>query len=217
MDYAERCDEAKRLEELWYKKIPKFGNSAAPPPLPEGKFALILADPPWRYDFNVTEDKRAIERQYPTMDTEAICGLSWPDKPGEEAITHELPAADNAVLFLWATAPKLEDALDVIDRWSFVYKTHAVWDKEMIGMGHWFRGQHELLLVATRDVFSPPEDALLVSSVIRSKRGAHSEKPVEVYEILESMFPKLTKRHRLELFARQERPGWTPWGNEIAR
>ncbi len=46
MDYAERCDEAKRLEELWYKKIPKFGNSAAPPPLPEGKFALILADPP---------------------------------------------------------------------------------------------------------------------------------------------------------------------------
>lgn len=74
----------------------------------------------------------------------------------EEIKTLSIPSADNAVLFLWATAPKLKEALEVMEAWGFEYRTNAVWDKEIIGMGYWFRGQHELLLVGVKGEFSPP-------------------------------------------------------------
>jgi len=167
-------------------------------PLPEGKYEVILADPPWKYDFS-KDSTDSIECHYPTMTLEEIKNL-------------EVPSADNAVLFLWATAPKLKEALEVMESWGFKYKTCAVWDKEWIGMGYWFRGQHELLLVGIKGKFSPPPEKRRFSSVIREKRREHSRKPEKVYEIIEAMFPQNTK---LELFARNKREGWEAWGNEI--
>lgn len=105
-------------------------------------YGVIYADPPWRYD-DATPN-RAVENHYPTMSNEEICALP-------------VPAADDCVLYLWATAPKLREALEVMEAWGFNYRTHAIWDKVKIGMGYWFRGQHELLLIGTRgDVRTPP-------------------------------------------------------------
>lgn len=170
-------------------------------PLPRGKYRLIYADPPWRYEHIETES-RAIENQYPTMSLDDICALP-------------VPAADDAVLFLWATSPKLAESIKVIEAWGFDYRTCAVWDKEKIGMGYYFRQQHELLLVAARGSLPVPEPSDRVSSVIRVKRGGiHSRKPVQVIELLESMYPKFTKTDRIELFTREPRVGWAAWGNE---
>jgi N6-adenosine-specific RNA methylase IME4 len=47
------------------------------------------------------------------------------------------------------------------------------------------------------------------SSWINAQRGKHSEKPTEVYDLIETMYPALPK---LELFARKRRQGWTAWG-----
>ncbi|GAH49782.1 unnamed protein product, partial [marine sediment metagenome] len=153
-------------------------------------------DPPWKYDFSVSES-RAIESHYPTMTIEEIKKMKIPD-------------SKNAALFLWATAPKLQEALEIILAWGFEYKTHAIWDKEIIGMGYWFRGQHELLLVSTKGDSVPPETPHRFSSIIREKRGKeHSRKPEKVYEILEIMFPEQKK---IELFATKKRNGWTSWG-----
>lgn len=55
-----------------------------------------------------------------------------------------VPSAKDSVLFMWATSPKLPQALEVMAAWGFAYKTHSIWDKVLIGMGYWFRGQHEL-------------------------------------------------------------------------
>lgn len=171
-----------------------------PRPLPEaGYFNLVLADPPWRYE-HVKTESRAIENQYPTMGLAEIAAL-------------KVPAADDCVLFLWATSPKLAEAIGVIAGWGFTYRTCAVWDKEVIGMGYYFRQQHELLLVATRGEPGPPQEDSRLSSVIRSRRGKHSAKPEIVYEILERMYPHAA---RLELFARNQREGWTSWGNQLA-
>jgi N6-adenosine-specific RNA methylase IME4 len=115
------------------------------------------------------------------------------------------------VLFLWATAPKLREALRIVEEWGFAYKSHGVWDKARLGMGYWFRGQHELLLVATRGEFSPPDEEARVGSVLTAERRLHSEKPVEVVEWIEGWWPDLPK---VELFARARREGWTPWGVE---
>ena len=165
---------------------------------PKGQYDLILCDPPWQYDFSETGN-REIENQYPTMTVEELENL-------------KIPLSDDCVLFLWATAPKLREAISMIDAWGFQYKTHAIWDKTKIGMGYWFRGQHELLLVATRGNVSPPEQSDRVSSIFTEARTRHSAKPSCVYEWIESAFPNLTK---CEMFCRAPRAGWAAWGNEV--
>jgi N6-adenosine-specific RNA methylase IME4 len=193
---AEKIEEGKRvvkeiLREWRYQQL-------EPPPLPKEKFDVIYADPPWEYEFSVSES-REIENHYPTMTLDELKRL-------------EIPAADNAVLFLWAPPPKLPEALEVMKAWGFRYVTCAVWDKEKIGMGYWFRQQHELLLVGVKGNYSPPPPDKRFPSVIRSPRTEHSRKPEVVYELIEAMFPNA---RLLELFARRnDRPRWVAWGNE---
>lgn len=183
-------------EEKKRRAIQQIRNST--PAIPSDRFDLILCDPPWQYDFAET-DNRKIENHYPTMPVEEICNL-------------EPPAASDCLLFMWATAPKLREAFQVIDAWGFEYKTHGVWDKQMIGMGYWFRGQHELLFVATSGDVSPPGQEHRISSLFSEKRGRHSAKPACVYEWIEKAFPN---RKKCEMFARKVRNDWHSWGNEV--
>ena len=166
-----------------------------------GRFALIYADPPWRYEHPIS-DSRDIENQYPTMALADICALP--------VVERALP---DCVLLLWAPSSKLAEAMEVLSAWGFSYRTCAVWDKEVIGPGYFFRQQHELLLLAARGSPPAPAPSDRVASVIRSRRGAHSEKPQLVYEMIERMYPALPK---LELFARGRREGWSAWGNQAA-
>jgi N6-adenosine-specific RNA methylase IME4 len=164
------------------------------------KYAVIYADPPWEYEHCKT-DNRKIENHYPTMSLDKI---------------KELPVNnivfDDSILFLWATSPKLEEAIQVINSWGFNYRTCAVWDKQKIGMGYYFRQQHELLLVATKGELPVPIPENRVSSVLSYSRGKHSEKPEEIYNIIDKMYPEYEK---IELFARRnDKNGWEAWGNE---
>lgn len=180
------------------KYLPQPKENIVDSPLPEGVYDVIYADPPWKYDFSETES-REIENKYPTLSLEEIKKMA-------------VPSADNSVLFLWVTAPKLKEALEVMDSWGFEYKTHMVWDKEIIGMGYWFRGRHELLLVGVKGEVSPPEPSRRRESVRTIRRGEHSSKPAYFREMIQSYFPESRK---LELFAREESEGWEVWGNEI--
>ena len=167
-----------------------------------GKYSLIYADPPWRYDFPpMGGTNRSVENHYPTMTMEDIIALPVRD------IAHE-----NAVLFLWATAPLLMKTNLVLEAWGFTYRTNAVWIKDQIGTGYHFRNRHELLLVAKRGELPPPPTEARQDSVIESPRRGHSEKPEVFYDIIELMYPDLTK---IELFARNRRRGWKSWGNQV--
>ncbi|TRZ69880.1 MAG: hypothetical protein D4R96_02500 [Nitrosopumilaceae archaeon] len=179
-----------------YNKIHRQEKKRNAGPIPEGEFSVILSDPPWQYYLN---GKGSPENHYDTMSTESICNLS-------------IPSAKNSILFLWATAPKLQDALEVMERWGFEYKTNMVWVKDKIGTGYYFRGQHELLLVGKKGQILVPEVEDIPNSVLISPRRAHSEKPSEVYNIIEKMYPN---QKYLELFARNKRENWTSWGNEL--
>jgi len=109
------------------------------PPKPlNGKYNVIYADPPWQYDFAEAKN-REIENHYPTMNLDDIKNL-------------KIPCEENAVILMWVTAPKLEEAIQVLNGWGFTYKTCAVWDKEIIGMGYWFRGQHELSITKKKGI-----------------------------------------------------------------
>lgn len=176
-------------------------SAAGPPPMDTlTKHKVIYADPPWRYEFSAT-DSRRIENHYPTMALEDICAL-------------EVPAADDAVLYMWATSPKLANAMKVIESWGFKYTTSMVWVKPSLGMGFYARIRHEMLLIATRGNPGTPEPSVRPDSVIEAPRGAHSVKPL-LHDQLDAWWPSVTK---VELFARQpvDSPWWTTWGNDQA-
>ena len=164
-----------------------------------GPFDLILADPPWRYE-HCEADNREIENQYHTASLPEI----WQHKE------HLNPKQD-CILFLWATAPKLSEAMTVMERWGFNYRSCAVWDKQVIGMGYWWRIQHELLLVGVRGKPGCTPEPARISSIFSERRGTHSTKPQCVYQWIERAFPDAVK---LEMYCRQPRQGWAAWGNE---
>ncbi len=170
----------------------------ASPPLPEGPFDLIYGDPAWRSQS--PGSGWSPEQHYPTMAVEEIKAIP-------------VPAAENAALFLWVVNALLPQGLEVMEAWGFEYKTNLVWRKPSIGLGHWARNRHELLLFGTRGNFGLPAEPDRPDSVIEARRGRHSQKPEQVYELIERMFPTAS---RLELFARKQRLGWASWGNEIA-
>ncbi len=127
------------------------------------KYQIIYADPPWEYR-HCASDNRKIENHYQTMTAEELRNLN-------------VPAEDNSVMFMWVTAPKVSEAIDLLRAWGFDYRSCLVWDKEMIGLGYWSRVQHELIFVGVKGEFKPPAAELRISSVIKVKRAAHSDKP----------------------------------------
>jgi len=189
--------------------------------LERGHYGAILADPPWRFGTwdSVTVVKprsygiASAAVHYTTMDIEEICALPI----GELA-------ADDCALFLWMCWPQLEDTLKVIAAWGFKFKTAAfVWTKahagqlemfeqsipDQMGMGYWTRANTEPCLLATRG--RPKRINADVRQAIIEPRRQHSRKPDGIHGRIE----RLVAGPYLELFARQRRPGWDVWGNEV--
>lgn len=171
------------------------------PPFPKKRYGVILADPPWAFStYSENGLDRSADNHYPTLDTDTLCGVG-----------PYVPAADDCVLFLWATSPMLPDALRVMEAWGFTYKSHFIWNKDKIGTGYWNRNKHELLLVGTRGNIPAPAMGEQAHSVIDAPVRLHSEKPAAFYLLIENYFPNLPK---IELNARRARPGWEAWGLE---
>lgn len=172
--------------------------------LPSGIYNVIYADPPWQYD-NTGVDAAA-NAHYHTLPLADICDFLK---------TINLQVAQNAVLFLWSTNPFLADALRVVEAWNFTYKTNLVWVKTDLsrpGTGFYVRGQHELLFICTRGSFTPLNWSQNVPSVLAAPVRQHSRKPDEIYGVIENLYPNC---RYIELFARQQRDGWTAYGNEL--
>ena len=161
------------------------------------KYGIIYCDPPWRYD--VATPNRRIENHYSTMNIEDICNL-------------QIPSADNSILYMWATAPMLAKAMNVMKSWGFEYQSCAVWDKEVMGMGYWFRIQHELLLVGIKGKPHKPSPEKRTRSIFKIKRGKHSAKPQYFRDLINYWYPN---EEKIELFAREHDVGWAAWGNEV--
>lgn len=199
LDSGEAVNAKQALRQLnREQRITEIKKASEPLDLGGRRFPVILADNPWKYD---DENSRgAAEDHYPTMELDEI-----------KALPVEKHATDDAVLLLWATSPLLPEAIEVGRAWGFTYKASAVWPKSRAAQGHWFRIQHELVLLFTRGKMVPPREENRPSSIIPGKAAEHSRKPDELHGLIEKMWPELPK---LELFARRSRAGWTVWGNQ---
>lgn len=174
------------------------------------KYGVILADPAWSYDNSGT--RGAALNQYQTMTDKDICAMP----------VGEL-AADDCVLLMWATWPKLSEAcLPAMEAWGFDYITGFPWVKVTsvsnnlwgeleisvpYGIGFWARGTSELVLIGKRGNPKPPPNGFIG---LLSPNLYHSRKPESIYHYAEAM-----PGPYLELFARRRRPGWDCFGNEV--
>ena len=167
--------------------------------LPDAKFRVIYADPPWKYGDQLTEDYGPAKFHYPSMTITELCAM--PIKSTTEP---------DAVLFLWVTSPLLFECAPIIEAWGFKYKTSFVWDKVKHNMGHYNSVRHEFLLICTRGSCTP-DVVKLFDSVQSIERTKHSAKPAEFREMIETLYPH---GKRLELFAREANKGWEVYGNQ---
>jgi N6-adenosine-specific RNA methylase IME4 len=170
-------------------------------------FRTVVLDPPW-LERGGGKSKRGADRHYPLM--------KWPEIVRSiHLCPHWGELADNVHMYMWATNNHLCDALRVIEALGFRYVTNVVWMKDRVGLGQYFRGQHEILLFATRGKrpTEPRTEAKNIPSVIRAPRRAHSQKPDEAFDMIE----RRSRGPYLEMFARARRGDarWTEWGNEL--
>jgi N6-adenosine-specific RNA methylase IME4 len=164
-------------------------------------FGVIYCDPPWQFEPYSRDSgmDRAADNHYPTMTQDELAAL-------------DLPAADDCVLFCWATVAMLPAGMAFLSDHGFTYRTAYFWLKPGPGHGYWSAvDQIEILLLGTRGTVPAPAPGTQPPQTITAPRARHSEKPAAFAHMIEVMFPNVP---RLEMFARCERPGWQTWGYE---
>jgi N6-adenosine-specific RNA methylase IME4 len=175
--------------------------------LPEKKYNIIYADPPWAYKDKALAGKRG-----------ACCKYNTESKEWIQNLPVQNISDNNCILFMWVTMPKLNECFDIIKQWGFEYKTvgftwikkNKVKDTLFWGMGRWTRANPELCLIATKGKIKRMSAS--VHSVVESKIQRHSQKPGIVRNKIIQLVGDLP---RIELFARQKTEGWDVWGNEV--
>ena len=194
----------------------KIVNLNAPQPVPgidlmekvNGRYATIVADPPWRFQNStgkVAPEHRRLLR-YPTMELQEIMDLPIP----------QISAAQSH-LYLWVPNALLTEGLQVMKAWGFTYKSNLVWFKvrkdggpDGRGVGFYFRNVTELILFGVRGSMRTLKAGRTQVNMLATRKREHSRKPDEIYDIIEACSPG----PYLELFARFCRDGWAQWGNE---
>ena len=174
------------------------------------KYKIIYADPPWGYQ-NWTDKKNgAAISHYDPLTEKELCDL-----PVSEI------ADDNSLCFMWATFPKIVEALQVLESWGFKYiTTPFVWnktykdEKPYCGLGFWTRSGAEIVLMGKRGKGTPRlEGATNVRQVITAPvLRPHSSKPPEVRDRIIQL---VGDQPKIELFARSVPDGWDGLGDEL--
>lgn len=168
------------------------------------KFRTIYADPPWQYGNQGT--RAATDNHYPTMPLDDICALPIIEIAEEQAHLH-----------LWTTNAFLFDAKTVMEAWGFEYRSVLIWNKPQVGIGNYWRINHEFLLLGIRGglQFNDTDEAMQARqrSVVEHSRIGHSKKPEHFATLIE----KVSGPPFIELFARNTRKHWTVWGNQVER
>ena len=171
--------------------------------LPDGKYAVIVSDPPWSYGARAEDVTHRAANPYPSMSIEEIC-----------AMPVESIAADNAILWLWTTNAHMYEAYAVAKAWGFTVKTILTWAKDRMGTGDWLRGQteHCLMCIRGKPVVTLTNQTTLLNGPLRQ----HSRKPDAFYTMVDNLCPA-PAGGKVEMFCRQARPGWIAAGAEISK
>jgi len=177
-------------------------------PLPQKRYSIIYADPPWDYKGQLQHngaggrDTGGAIRHYPTITTEEMKNWNIANI-----------AEKDCLLFMWTSSPHLDQAIDLGKAWGFSWATVAfIWEKQKTNPGYYTMSQCELCLVFKKGKIPQPRGDRDIRQIVSVPRENHSQKPDEVRHRIELMFPTQSK---VELFARKKVADWDCWGNEV--
>jgi ParB/RepB/Spo0J family partition protein len=176
---------------------------AEPPPLPNrGLYRVATVDVPWPYEVDDADPAHRGAWPFPTMSIEQLCALDV------GSIMHEV-----AILWFWTTNFHLRHAYTILDAWGFHHTpTMLTWAKDRMGNGHWLRGQTEHCIMAVRGKHKPIVTLADQTTLLHAPVRGHSVKPVEFYDLVESLCP--APRYA-DLFSRyQHNDRWDCHGDE---
>ncbi len=163
---------------------------------PSGEYDVIVIDPPWKYGENYDPIGQRGTTPYPQMSQDDLKKI-------------KLPSKDDCVLWLWVTNAFIREAFELCETWGFEPKAFLTWDKQHIGVGRWLRNVTEHCIIAVKG--KPVWENTTHSTIIRSPRTAHSEKPEVFYQMVEN----ICHGRKLDYFARKNRKGWDVYGDEV--
>jgi len=172
------------------------------------RYGVLYVDPPWDYKGQKqhagagSKDTGGAIKHYGTVKLKDLKRLDVGSV-----------CADDCILFMWATNPHLDQAIDLLKAWGFKWATVGfVWNKQRVNPGFYTMSQCEMVLIGKKGKIPKPRGARNIRQYVRKLRGPHSAKPAEVRKRIEAMFPD---QNKLELFARTRSEGWDVWGNEV--
>lgn len=175
--------------------------------IPPLSYDLIMCDPPWSYrNWSKKGERKNATAHYACLSLDEIAAFP----------VHQI-AAPSCLLWLWATNPMLDQAIDMLGNWGFTFKTAGHWvkrtkhGKTAFGTGYILRSAGEPFLIGT---IGTPKTTRGVRSVVEGLAREHSRKPEEGYRAAEELIPGA---RRIELFSRQEREGWDCFGIEVGK
>jgi N6-adenosine-specific RNA methylase IME4 len=169
-------------------------------PTPEpavGEYRCIVIDPPWPME-KIERDVRPNQAR----------PLDYHPMSADDLRAFEIPAADDAHLYLWTTHRFLPLALELADTWGFTYQCLLTWVKNVGFTPYSWMYSTELVIFARRGSLD-----LLVKGRrldFAAKVREHSRKPDEFYDLIRDVSPG----PRIDMFSREAREGFEQWGNE---
>ena len=169
-------------------------------------FDVIYTDPPWDYNGRSFRGKKANDTgaasdHYPTMTLLEMMNMNV-----------KQIRSKNSIMYMWTTGPQLDASIQLMKAWGYKYKTMAfVWNKRRTNPGYYTMSQCEFVIVGTYGAIPKPRGKRNIRQFLEHTRGKHSAKPCEIRRRIEMMHPTQTK---LEMFARDNAPGWFAWGNQ---
>jgi N6-adenosine-specific RNA methylase IME4 len=207
-------------------------------------FRCTVTDPPWP-EKGAGKIKRGADRWYSCMKVKDIIALHLDlltETVTDSGLVRppQFEIAENSHLWCWTTNNYLKAGLELLDALGYRYisnsawakmecaelapgvpayfKNKPAWIKQRQGLGQYMCGEHELLLFGVRGKLlalwkDKSTGAKMQGTLTLGPRTPkHSEKPQAAYDKIANISPG----PRLELFARDPRPGWTVWGNEVS-
>lgn len=188
------------------------------PNLPDKRYDIIYADPPWHYNGKLQYDKSSTSKEkldlYKNIFISSAC-FKYPTVKTKDLMNIPIQKISkrDCLLFMWTTNPHLAQAIQLGEAWGFEYKTVAfIWNKMIHNPGQYTLSNCELCLVFKKGRIPKPRGARNIQQLVNSPRRTHSRKPDEIRQKIVDMFPTQTK---IELFARGTFIGWDVWGLDV--
>ena len=170
-------------------------------------FDVIMMDPPWQ--LATANPTRGVSLGYSQLTDQHIADLPIPQ------------LQKNGFLFVWVINAKYQWCLEQFKKWGYEFVDEVVWVKvtnsRRMAKSHGFYLQHakEVCLVGRRgNAPSGMSNKAVGSDIIFAERRGQSQKPTEIYELIEELVPN---GKYLEIFARKNnlRDYWVSVGNEV--